>query len=176
LNYIFSNAGKTQVFIEDVGITEVFYKREGDNKTIDNTKVCVNPILYTPEYLSFLSKDVKTKPTHFREGWYGTFYDPSTVYIANSPSTFSSTNINSGEQRAISTVYKMNPIDWDKFDNVLLCPVVRFFNSYGRPTTAICNGFEIDKSPDNKDGTRAIIFGPERLLPISQSHCRIDTF
>lgn len=84
-------------------------------------------------------------------------------------SPFSSINIDAGAQRAISAEYEMDAIDWNKFDVVLLCPVVRFFDSSGRPSTAICDGFQSDQLlPEaGPKGTRATPAGQARLLPTS---------
>jgi hypothetical protein len=180
LNYIFSNAGRTPVFIEDIGLTEVFYER-----MIIIIRQSIISIFAKLRHCTLqgmfrcFQEIFKLSQLILRKDGIVSFIAQIQYYVANSQSPSSSININAGERRAISTVYKMDTIDWDKFNNVVLCPVVRLFSSSGHPSTAICNGFEVDKSSDEKDGqkgTRAILYGLARLLPTSQSDCRIDAF
>jgi hypothetical protein len=177
LNYIFSNAGKTPAFVEDVSITEVFYHSDAYSNTIPDMDICKRT--YTPSFVASIPSNIQSKPIHFSEGWYAMFYRPKLVFVANTQSTFSSISIEADAQRAISTVYEMEAVDWSKFNVVLLCPVVRFFNSYGHPSTAICDGYQIDTLPmknGGPNGTRGTPAGLARLLPTSGSNCHIDPF
>jgi hypothetical protein len=181
LNYIFSNAGKTPVFIEDVSLTEVFYRsNEDDGRTIPNVDICKDENIRTPAIVAFLPTNVQSQPVGTANGRYSKLYTPKTIYLGNVQSPFSSLNIEAGAQRAISAVYEMDAIDWTKSNVVLLCPIVRFFDSSGRPSTAICDGWQSDQFPVVKGGakgTRDTSGGLEaRLLPTSGSNCRIAAF
>jgi hypothetical protein len=177
LNYIFSNAGKTPVFIEDVSLDEVFYQRSGNVSMVPNLDICKNWKLQTPSLVAFEPSEIQSKAAFFpEERFYSAFRNPKMVYINNVQSPFPSINIEAGAQRAISAVYEMDAIDWSKFDVVLLCPIVRFFDSSGRPSTAVCDGFEGDQLPAGKDepkGRRTTPAGIARLLPTSASNCHI---
>jgi len=185
LNYIFSNAGKTPVFIEDISLDEVFYQRNGNVNTVPNLDICKNWKLQTPSFVAFEPSEIQSKAEFFpaeffpEERLYSAFRNPKITYIDNVQSPFPSTNIEAGAQRAISAVYEMDAIDWSKSDVVLLCPIVRFFDSSGRPSTAVCDGFQGDQIPTGKDepkGTRTTPAGVARLLPTSASNCRISPF
>ena len=177
LNYIFSNAGKTPAFIEDVSLTEVFYQSNADGRTIPNMDICKDETIQTPAIVAFMQPAFQSQPiSHPKGGWYSRLYTPKTIYSGSVQSPFSSLNIDAGAQRAISAVYEMDAIDWNKFNVVLLCPVIRFFDSSGHPSTAICDGFQGDQFPIEKNGpkgTRTTPGGLARLLPTSVSNCRI---
>jgi hypothetical protein len=183
LNYIFSNAGKNPVFIEDVNLTEVFYQsKENDGRTIPSTDICKDPNIQTPALVAFLPPEVNSQPVVDANGRYNKLYTPKTIYLGSVQSPFSSLNIDVGAQRAISAIYEMDAVDWNKFNVVLLCPIIRFFDSSGHQFTAICDGFQSDQFPVVKGGqkeTRATsgTGGLEgRLLPTSGSNCRITPF
>jgi hypothetical protein len=180
LNYIFSNAGKTPTFVEDVSLTEIFYQTNGDGRTMPNIDICRDQSIYTPSIAALLPANFRSEPTFYpKEGWYSRFYTPKTIYLGSTQSPFSSLNIDVGGQRAISAVYEMDAIDWNKFNVVLLCPIIRFFDSSGRPFTAICEGFQSDQFALEKagpKGTRTAPGGLARLLPTSGSNCRIAPF
>ena len=178
LNYIFSNAGKTPAFIEDVSLTEVFYQIDNNGRAIPNIDVCKDPSLPTPSFLALLPHDVHSQPFN-ANGRYAKFYTAKTIYLGSVQSPFSSLNIDAGAQRAIAAVYEMDAIDWNKFDVVLLCPVIRFFDLSGRPFTAICNGFQSDQFRIVKDGPKGVRTTPgglARLLPTSVSNCRTAAY
>ena len=59
---------------------------------------------------------------------YSRFYTPRIIYLGNVQSPFSSLSIDVGAQRAISAVFEMDSVDWNKSNVVLLCPIVRFFD------------------------------------------------
>jgi hypothetical protein len=178
LNYIFSNAGKTPAFIEDVSLTEVFYQSSGNGSTIPSLDICKDQSIETPTFAALGPPSVRSQPIlHEKEGWYSKLYTPKMIYSGNIQSPFSSLNIDAGAQRAISAVYEMDAIDWNKFNIVLLCPVVRFFDSSGRPSTAICDGFQSEQlALGMGKGTRTTPAGLARLLPTSGSNCHIAAF
>jgi hypothetical protein len=179
LNYIFSNAGKTPAFIEDVSLTEIFYENKGNASTVPSLDLCKDQSVETLTIVGLRPLAVQSLPTlHPQGGWYSRFYTPKTIYSGSVQSPFSSINIDAGAQRAISAVYEMDAIDWNKFNVVLLCPIVRFFDSSGRPSTAICDGFQSDQlvPETGPKGTRTTPAGQARLLPISGSNCQISPF
>jgi hypothetical protein len=180
LNYIFSNSGKTPAFIEDVSLTEVFYQSNADGSAIPNMDICKDESIQTPTFVALMQPALQSQPMlHQKEGWYSRLYTPKTIYSGGIQSPFSSLNIDVGAQRAISAVYEMDAIDWNKFNVVLLCPVIRFFDSSGHPSTAICDGFQGDQFLIEKNGpkgTRSSPAGLARLLPTSSSNCRIAAY
>jgi hypothetical protein len=92
---------------------------------------------------------------------------------------FPSTVVDAGAQRAISTVYETDAVDWTTVNVVLLCPFIRLFNSSGKPFTEICDGWEQDAVFDHKRGLRGGRFssrGAAQLLPATVSNCYIDPF
>jgi hypothetical protein len=106
LNYIFSNAGKTPAFIEDVSLTEVFYHEAEDGRTIPNIDICKYQNIQTPDINALMPTELKSKPALYsNEGRYGKLYTPKTIYLGSAPSPFSSLNIDVGGPRAIYAVY-----------------------------------------------------------------------
>jgi hypothetical protein len=180
VNYIFSNAGKTPAFIEGVSLTEIFYQRSDDDKAIPSLDVCKGAKIPTPDSLALISADVPPKIISYaKDLGYSRLYTPKTIYLGSVQSPFSSLNIDAGAPRAISAVYEMDAIDWNKFNVVLLCPVVTFFDASGHPSKAICEGFQSDQFTFGKDspkGTRTTPAGLARLLPTSGSNCRVTPF
>jgi hypothetical protein len=178
LNYVLSNAGKTPAFIEDVSLTEIFYAYKGNASTTPSLDLCKDESIETPTLAALNPQAVRSLPLLHHDGWYSKLYTPKIIYLGGVQSPFSSINIDAGAQRAISTIYEMDAIDWNKFNVVLLCPVVRFFDSSGRPSTAICDGFQSDELiPEvGPKGTRTTPAGLARLLPISGSNCHISVF
>jgi hypothetical protein len=171
LIYIFSNAGKTSIFIEDVGIEEVVYHSNAYSNTEPDMDICKKVLLW-----DFTS----SKPTvvSFPQGWLVALYHPKSAFVSNNQSLFSSTNVEAGAQLGISTVYDLRTIDWNKFNVALFCPVLRFYNSAGKPSSAICDGYQIDTLPSKSgvSGSRTTPAGLARLLPTSGSNCHIDPF
>lgn len=176
LNYIFSNAGKTSVFIEDVSLVELFYHSNSSAWTIPNLDACKNDGIETPSLIAARPSVIQSLPTfHPKEQWYSMLYTPKSIFLGGVQSQFSSVNIDAGEQRAISTVYEMSPVDWSKFNVVLLCPIIRLFNSSGQPSTVICDGIQSDQFPP-ETGTRYTPAALARLLPTSRTNCHISLF
>jgi hypothetical protein len=179
LNYVFSNSGKTPTFIEDVSLVEVFYQQIPNAQSYPDLGICEanSP---TPATITMLPSFVQSTPVKYANGEYKKFYTPKTIYLGGVQSSFSSLNIDVGTQRAISTVYEMDPVDWNNFNVVLLCPIVRFFDSTGRPFTAICKGFagdDIHEDNGPAKGRRTTsAAGLARLLPETGSTCRISPF
>ena len=96
--------------------------------------ICKDWRIYTPNYVALLPPEVRSEPTFFdKEGWYVKLYTPKTIYLGSIQSPFSSLSIDAGAQRAISAVYEMDAVDWNKFNVVLLCPIVRFFKFFWTP-------------------------------------------
>jgi hypothetical protein len=69
-------------------------------------------------------------------------YQPSKIYIDGSEAKFSSTVVEPRETKVIATIFKTDELDQQKYDTVLLCPSIRFFDATGRPLVAICRGWQ----------------------------------
>jgi hypothetical protein len=70
LNYIFSNAGKTPTFIEDVSLTEVFYQNKGNASATPSLDICKDQSIETPTLAALMPAAVRSIPLLHREGWY----------------------------------------------------------------------------------------------------------
>jgi hypothetical protein len=174
LNYIFSNSGKNPAFVEDVSLVTITYRSQANNSMPVDFSLCNDTSLPTPLLAAYTGDmtDYKGRITRL--------YKPKEIYLGGSLSVFSSLNIDAGSQRAISTMFETEPVDWNKSNAILLCPVVRFFDSSGQPHTEVCPGYQRDqldgRAAPNSRFTPASGSGPARLLPKSGSSCTLSPF
>jgi hypothetical protein len=77
--------------------------------------------------------------------------------------------------KVIGTTFETDPAPTAEYNTVLICPVIRFFDSKGQPVLAVCRGWQSTRG-GLLGGTH---FGPSsggapaRLLPVANTgSCR----
>jgi hypothetical protein len=183
LNYNFSNSGKAPVLIEDVGITEVYYRYDKPGVATPDMDICKSGRLISPSVFAILPPNVRSMPKRSQDGLViSKIYTPTQIYIDGTKSTFPSISIEAGVQRAISVLYETDVIDWATYNVVVLCPFIRLFDSSGRPSTEICDGWQLDALINEamhqrgSTGSRFTRGGRAQLLPAPSSNCYIEPF
>jgi hypothetical protein len=175
LNYIVSNSGKSPAFVEEVSLVQIHYSKITNDQLPLDFDICNGDALLPYTY-TLDRADLKSTWKD-KLGRYTRFYAPSKTYVDGIESVFSSLHIDAGSQRVISTLYDTDPLDWSNSNVLLLCPIVRFFDSSGRPFIAMCRGFQVDNVHFDSAAAQGRRFGqapgPARLLPKADSTCRI---
>ena len=101
-------------------------------------------------------------------------FRPAKTFIDGTEGASSATAVEPGKMKGITTTFETDPIPHDNFNAVVICPVIRFFDSQGRPVVATCKGWQ-----STWPSGGGILLGPPsggppaKLLPIpSGGSCR----
>ena len=175
INYFFSNMGNQAIIIEDVAMDELWLNsnrtniggaelhRCDDVGHLGNTLLTLPPPSQGPLPLN----DALFAPVR-----------PVRIYIDGAETSSSSATVEAGKMKVIGTKFETDTAPTAEYNTVLICPVVRFFDSKGQPVLAVCRGWQSSRA--NLGGLPAgTLFGPSsggapaRLLPVaSAGSCR----
>jgi hypothetical protein len=175
INYFFSNMGNQAVLIEDVAIDEIWVNSDRTNiggaelHRCDDVGYLGNTWLIHPPPLD-------KGPLSLNDGALLAPARPSKIVIDSAETNSSSATVEAGKMKAIDATFQTDPAPTKEYNAVLICPVVRFFDSKGQPVLAVCRGWQSTRVSDPLGGT---MFGPSaggapsRLLPVaSTGSCR----
>jgi hypothetical protein len=174
ITYVFSNMGNQTVLIEDVAMDELWVNNDrtniGELHRCDDVGYLGNTLLTHPPPAEFLQR-------HFPLGDGALFAPvrPAKIYMEGAAASSSSATVEAGKMKVINATFETDPAPALEYNTVLICPVVRFFDSKGQPVLAVCRGW-MSSTADPGGGT---LFGPPaggapaRLLPVaSPGSCR----
>jgi hypothetical protein len=174
LNYFFSNRGNEPVMVEDVSIIELWIKSEKSNIGGAELQACDDPTLFRPDFIAALPKQFRNEHVTMKSGASFSSFRPVKTYIDGTEGESSAATVEPGKMKAITTTFEPDPVRWENYNTVVICPVIRFFDSQGRPLVATCKAWQ--STTPNIGGT---LMGPPwggpsaKLLPISSDgSCR----
>lgn len=186
LDYLFSNMGNQATFIEDVSIIEFAINGTQPDSGGAELHVCEDSRLFRPDFLALIPLEFRRKLQ--MEGSSASFFtavQPTKIFIDGSEAKSSSAAVEAGKMRVIGTTFETDPIPRDNYNTVVICPVIRFFDSRGRPVLAVCKGLQSTRVQLTRErGVGTVIGSPPgghsgRLLPVSSlgacRSVRVDT-
>jgi hypothetical protein len=113
---------------------------------------------------------------------------PPKIYIDGAETKSASAIIDAGKMKVIGATFETDPVPFrrethprgqeeepglgTKYNTVVICPVIRFFDSKGQPVLAVCRGWQSSRPGKPIGGTN---FGPApgdrpaRLLPVAST-------
>lgn len=150
LSYFFSNDGSRPYLIENVSVDEVWLKSpkpvSWKSGATGNPSICLHtagfPLqsasLEMPTFLSFKRQHHWSFPS----GGSLAVLSPSRIYIDGVESRSASTIVEPRQPKVVLAIFKTEPLDRKKYNIVVECPIIRFFNSTGHPFVAICRGWQ----------------------------------
>jgi hypothetical protein len=65
---------------------------------------------------------------------------------------FPSIVVDAGKTKSILATFTTDPLDTLKYDTVLICPTIRFFDGSGQPLVAMCKGWASTIIPEPEAG------------------------
>jgi hypothetical protein len=169
VNYFFSNMGNQTVFIEDVAIDELWIKsdRPGAEGTIigehgqiewtDESSMCNDPNIYLETFMDTLHAFGASFPSSLTEqqhvpvmrsttedyrpleGLRFALIKPARIYIEGAEAKAAAATVEAGKMKEIAATFERETIPLAKY-NVVVCPVIRIFDSKGQPVLAVCKG------------------------------------
>ena len=95
------------------------------------------------------------------------------IYIDGAETSSSSATVEAGKMKVIGTTFETDPAPTAEYNTVLICPVVRFFDSKGQSVLAVCRGWQSTRVSEPLGG--GTMFGPSaggapsRLLPVTST-------
>jgi hypothetical protein len=175
LNYFFSNMGNQPTFIEDVSIIE--FALNSKNPGSIEFHVCEDQKakwFFRPDLLAFGGRQLYFSQNllPLGNGISISVVQPTKISIDGIEAKFSSATVEAGKMRVIGTTFETVPIPRDNYNTVVICPVIRFFDSKGRPIYAICKGWQSTWDDLFQPSGRTFMGPPTgepsvRLLPVS---------
>jgi hypothetical protein len=196
VNYLFTNMGNQAVLIEDVGIYELWVNMNMKHSwsSVEKLPLCKadDDIFDGPEYWNSLLNSVPAlkgkRQMKFADGvMLGdinpgaggmtiSLYQPVDTYVDGAEEKTSSATLEAGKMRVIATRFKTDPVPRDNYNTVVICPVIRYFDSRGHPQLAVCEGWQYTTLPGGgRSEAWALGGSPAILLPIaSGGSCRSE--
>jgi hypothetical protein len=197
MKYIFSDTGKQSYLIDDVFIFEFWLNTpivqkvadeltahvpkpkldrkdaEELNTTLsDDLNMCTQKIVVPVD--EFVPKPYENIPYTLNNGGRAKAFQPEHLYVDGTETQFHSVVIKAGETRSILAMFSTMPLDKQKYNTVIICPTIRFFDSLGRPLVAMCRGWNSTYyHQNNGTGEYFLLGGPATLLP-SPISCSVD--
>jgi hypothetical protein len=174
INYFFSNMGNQAVIIEDVAMDELWLNSDRTNMIGGAELHRCDDVGYLGNTLLTLPPPVQA-PLPLNDGTLFAPVRPVRIYIDGAETSSSSATVEAGKMKVIRTTFETDPAPTAEYNTVLICPVVRFFDSKGQPVLAVCRGWQSSRW-SLRGGT---VFGPysggapARLLPVANTgSCR----
>jgi hypothetical protein len=168
INYFFSNMGNQAVLIEDVSMDEIVLN--STNKAGAELRRCDEVGLYGQSLLS-IEKSEQIREEHLFLSISGAVLNPlkpAKIYIDGAETSSSSTTVEAGKMKAIGATFETERVP-SAFNTVVICPVIRFFDSKGQPVLAVCRGWQSGPISNGPPAGAS----PARLLPAqSMGLCR----
>ena len=178
IDYFFFDGGKKMALIEDVGVVQLqaMGKPQGHNSHL-YIELCNDPYLpgfphryeaMPPEKDDELTEIQKPQTPQIDRA-FASFTWPKEINIDGHEVASSAVLIEPEKTRIITARYDMRRVDQNVFNILVICPVVRYFDSEGHPTVAVCQGYLSVVFPVGEPGGGGKMFGPAyrpaRLLP-----------
>jgi hypothetical protein len=143
INYFLSNMGNQSVTIEDVATDELWVNSDRTNiggaelHRCDDVGYLGNSLLTTPP-----PPEVWNGHVTLNDGALFASVRPARIYIDGIEKNSSSAAVEAGKMKVIGTTFETDPVPAAEYNTVVICPVVRFFDSRGQPVLAVCRGWQ----------------------------------
>jgi hypothetical protein len=128
---------------------------------------------------AFLPTPTQYDKVHYtlKDGGEAAAFHPVKIYNDGIEVKFPLTVVEAGKTKSILATFTTEPLDKQKYDTVLICPTIRFFDGSGQPLVAMCKGWASTIIPEPEAGHDGQYFqgpgGPATLLP-SPISCSIE--
>jgi|SRR6516162_5769190 hypothetical protein len=171
VNYFFTNMGNQAALIEDVAMDELW---------INSTPPKIGAEFYRCDDVGYLGNTRLTyadslpeplrKPSQLKDGVLFAPAKPAKIYVDGAETKSASTIVEAGKMKMISTTFETHVVPQGEYNSIVICPVIKFFDSKGQPVLAVCRGWQ--QSSESGGG---IVFGPPaggspaKLLPVASA-------
>ena len=141
ITYYFSNMGNQAVLIEDMAMDELWVNSDRTNIGGAELHRC-DDVGYLGNTLLTLPPPEEALRGHFplKDGALFAPVKPARTFIEGGETHSSSAIVEAGRMKAIGATFETDAAPGAEYNTVLICPVVRFFDSKGQPILAVCRG------------------------------------
>ena len=166
LNYVFSNTGNQEVFIEDVGVYELWLTSRHSTTPASDLHLC-DELLSIRRPVSLASGKSTSSQM---PGVLISFYRPEKIYVDGTEQDTSSTIVGASKFRVINSTFRTDRIPEHDYNATVVCPIIDLFDSNGSPVLAVCKGYKSIRTPGHILGSLPANYErPATLLPLSHS-------
>jgi len=181
LSYIFTDSGKQSYLIDSIFIYEFWKKapRPVTGTISEQLNMCTQSIVSAKSTVEAFLPMQYEKVVHYtlKDGGEAAAFHPVKIYNDGIEVKFPSTLVEAGKTKSVLATFTTDPLDKQKYDTVVICPTIRFFDGDGQPVVAMCKGWASTIIPESEMGHVGQYFqgpgGPVTLLP-SPSSCSIE--
>jgi hypothetical protein len=136
------------------------------------------PPVVAPSLDAFLPTQYDKVHYTLTDGGEAAPFHPEKIYIDGVAVKFPTTLVEAGNTKSLLATFMPDPLDKQKYDTVVICPTIRFFDGSGQALVAMCKGWASTIIPEPEVGHGGQYFqgpgGPVTLLP-SPSSCAIES-
>jgi hypothetical protein len=174
VNYFFTNMGNQAALIEDVAMDELW---------INSTPPKIGAEFYRCDdvgylgnirltYAESLPESLRKQPSPLKDGVLFAAAKPAKIYVDGAETKSASTTVEAGKMKMISATFETDVVPRAEYNSVVICPVIKFFDSKGQPVLAVCRGWQQSSEIESGGG---MAFGPSaggspaKLLPVASA-------